>query len=345
MIACWTAALAKVKKTLRMRQAPMLALAAAFCFVIMMFNVPIPGGTTGHATGAVLVAILLGPWAACIAVSLAIIIQALLFADGGILAIGANCFNIGVIMPFVGWWIYRLIAGSAPAQSVRHRIGGAVAGYLGLTVAAVVTGIQFGLQPLLRDEFDRAMYAPFGLHIAVPIMALEHLLVFGFVEALVTGLVIAAFQRTAPEMIPARVRTGITPRALVPRIALALGILVVLTPLGLYLPEKFQAGAAWGEWSAEEIQEEISRVSGGRERYIPAGLQRAEERGWKALLPGYNLPGKEEAPLSTLSLTYILSGAIGVIVLGFLILLAARVFARKDEADVPPTVDARPRRT
>ena len=103
----------KVKKTLRSRHVPLLALGAAFSFVIMMFNVPVPGGTSGHAVGAVIVAILLGPWAACVAVSIAIIIQAFLFGDGGLTAIGANCFNMAVVMPFVGYYSYKIIAGNS----------------------------------------------------------------------------------------------------------------------------------------------------------------------------------------------------------------------------------------
>lgn len=344
MVAFWSIAIAKVKKTLRLKQVPMLALAAAFSFVIMMFNVPIPGGTTGHAVGAVLIAILLGPWAAMVAVSLALIVQALLFGDGGITAIGANCFNMAVVMPFVGWGVYRLIAGSAPVQSARHWLAGAVGGYLGLCVAATVTGFEFGIQPLLaHDAAGHALYAPFGLHIAVPAMALEHLLLFGFVEAVVTGLVIAYFQRTAPDMIvaPADVRVGKKPMALIPRIAVVLGILVVLAPLGLYLPQKLQAGSAWGEWSGEEIKAEISKES-GKEGYIPEGLQHAEEHGWKAPMPDYSLPGQEHAPLKALSLSYILAGAIGVILVGFLIILGKKLIARKDDEDVPSSVDARP---
>src|SRR5512146_3361879 len=86
----------KVQSTIRARNVPLLAMGAAFSFVIMMFNIPIPGGTTGHAVGAVIVAILLGPWAASVAVSIALIIQALMFGDGGITAMGANCFNMAV---------------------------------------------------------------------------------------------------------------------------------------------------------------------------------------------------------------------------------------------------------
>lgn len=192
----WVAASRIVKRTLRARQIPVMALGAAFSFVIMMFNVPIPGGTTGHAVGAVLVAILLGPWAACIAVSVALIVQALLFGDGGITAIGANCFNMAVIMPFVGYGVYRLIAGSSDVKSWRRWLGAAVAGYIGLNVAALATAFEFGIQPLIaHDAAGRPLYAPYPLKIAVPAMALEHLLVFGFVEAIVTGLVVAYLQK------------------------------------------------------------------------------------------------------------------------------------------------------
>src|SRR6476620_628810 len=71
--------------------------------------VPIPDGTTAHAVGAVLVAVLLGPWAAVIAVSIALLIQALFFGDGGVLAYGANVFNMAFVMPFVGYGVYRAV--------------------------------------------------------------------------------------------------------------------------------------------------------------------------------------------------------------------------------------------
>ena len=99
-LVCWSVALKKLKKDLSTRQVPYLAMAAVFSFLIMMFNIPIPGGTTGHAVGAGIIAVLLGPWTAVIAVSVVLIIQALVFGDGGITAIGANCFNLAVAMHF-----------------------------------------------------------------------------------------------------------------------------------------------------------------------------------------------------------------------------------------------------
>ncbi|HDZ59681.1 MAG TPA: cobalamin biosynthesis protein CbiM, partial [Actinobacteria bacterium] len=107
MVPVWYAAGYKVKKTLSARQAPLVAIAAAFSFVIMMFNLPLPGGTTGHAVGGTIIAIIIGPWAAVIAISVSLTIQALFFGDGGILALGANCFNIGFVLPVTGYYTYR----------------------------------------------------------------------------------------------------------------------------------------------------------------------------------------------------------------------------------------------
>jgi cobalt/nickel transport system permease protein len=167
-----------------------------------MFNVPIPGGTTGHAVGGVIVAILLGPWAASIAVSIALIVQALLFGDGGITAIGANCFNMGVVIPFVGYYLYKLIAGNSETTSPRRWVAGAIAGYIALNVAAVIAGIEFGIQPLIASAPDgHPLYAPYPLSIAVPAMAVEHLILFGFVEALVTALIIIYLQKAEPELL------------------------------------------------------------------------------------------------------------------------------------------------
>jgi cobalt/nickel transport system permease protein len=198
----WAVAAWKLNKTLKSREVPYLALGAAFSFVIMMFNVPIVGGTTGHATGATLIAILLGPWAAMIAVSVALIIQSLLFGDGGITAIGANCFNMGVIGGLTGYGLYRLISTGSDAKSSRRWIAGAVAAYVSLNISALITGIEFGIQPLIeKSATGQPLYSPLPLSIAVPAMVGEHMLVFGLVEALVTALVIKYFQKNDPAML------------------------------------------------------------------------------------------------------------------------------------------------
>ena len=202
MLPVWAIASKVVKKTLKAKQVPLLAIGAAFSFVIMMFNVPIPGGTTGHAVGGVLVAILLGPWAACIAITVALVIQALLFGDGGITAIGANCFNMAFVLPFIGYYIYKAISYNASIGSNRRVIAAVIAGYIAINIAAGLTGFEFGIQPLLhKTASGQALYCPYGLNVALPAMLGEHLLVFGWVEAVVTALVVKYLQKQSPELL------------------------------------------------------------------------------------------------------------------------------------------------
>ena len=186
----WGLAARKVKTTLAARRTPLLAISAAFTFVVMMFNIPLPGATTGHAVGGVLIAIAVGPWGASLSISIALVIQALLFGDGGITAIGANCLNIAFVMPFTGYAVHRWLARMLPSRK-GQAVAAGIAGWAGLTVAAFTTALLFGLQPLLHTASDgRALYAPYPLSVTVPAMVLEHLLLFGVVEALLTGLVV-----------------------------------------------------------------------------------------------------------------------------------------------------------
>jgi cobalamin biosynthesis protein CbiM len=178
---------------------PLLAIFAALCFTIMMFNVPVPGGTTAHGVGGTLVAIVLGPAAAAIVVSTALIIQALFFGDGGILAIFANCFNMGIVLPVVGYYTYRLIAGHAPLLSTRRAWAAGIGAYVGITVAALLVGIELGVQPLLFNADGRPLYSPYGLELAVPAMLVAHLFGASLVEGIITGLGLAYLQQHHPE--------------------------------------------------------------------------------------------------------------------------------------------------
>ena len=197
----WAIAQKKLKKQLSLKHVPYLAMAAAFSFLIMMFNVPIPGGTTGHAVGSAIIAILLGPWTAVLAVSVVLIIQALLFGDGGITAVGANCFNMAVVMPFVSYWIFKLIKGKAEGGP-RLAVSAFLSGYLGLVVAALFTAVEFGIQPLIATGADgRPLYAPYPLSIAVPAMTFGHLFPFGIVEGLVTMLLLKYFLKHEPDLV------------------------------------------------------------------------------------------------------------------------------------------------
>jgi cobalt/nickel transport system permease protein len=257
----------------------------------MMFNVPIPDGTTAHAVGAVLVAVLLGPWAAVIAVSIALAIQALFFGDGGVVAFGANCFNMAFVMPMAGYAVYRLVSGRVALTSRRRALAAGVGAYVGLNLAALCAAIEFGMQPVLFHRADGTpLYAPFHLAQSIPAMALAHLTVAGAVEFALTGGVIAYLQRANLPLLRINHR-GIfdsddgSPVARSRRpwrgVAIGLAGMLLLTPIGLLAP-----GVAFGE--------------SGRGGY------------WRhALFRGYGAPGVRDV-----SLAYFVSAAIGVLLIG-----------------------------
>jgi cobalt/nickel transport system permease protein len=198
-VPAWGIASQKVKTILNNRTIPLLAIFAALSFTIMMFNIPVPGGTTAHGVGGTLIAIVLGPWAAVIAISVALVIQALFFGDGGILTIFANCLNMGVLLPFIGYGVYRLLAGRAPLLSSRRAVAAGIAAYVGITLSALAVGIELGIQPLLfSDASGRPLYSPYDLNAAIPAMLLAHVLGASIVEGLITFLGIAYLQKRHP---------------------------------------------------------------------------------------------------------------------------------------------------
>lgn len=321
MVPIWAAAARKAGRTLRTRQVPLLALGAAFSFVVMMFNIPAPGGTSGHAVGGAVVAILLGPWAACVAVSLALAIQALLFGDGGITALAANSLTMAVVMPFVGCWSYRLIAGNAPVASPRRVVAGFVAGYLALNVAALYTAIMFGLQPLIASAPDgRPLYAPFPLSVAVPAMALPHLLLFGVVEGMATALIIRHLQGADPALLSLR-GGEVVEGGTVQRLRNGVGVLAFLSPLGVILPWLFGAKSAWGEWGAAEL----GRLTG----FVPAGLGRLGEL-WRAPLPDYAIAGLAKGGVVMAALAQLMSAALGIGAVVLCVMVWGRLWTIKE---------------
>lgn len=192
MLPIWWIAGKKIAKNLARRTIPKMAMGASFAFIIMLFNIPIPNGTTAHALGATLLAITLGPWAACIALSIAIFIQALLFGDGGILALGANCFNMAFVAPFAGYAIYKIIL------HVKNNIplAAGIGAYVGINLAALAAAIELGIQPLLfHTQTHAALYFPYNLHLTIPAMLLAHSTLAGIAEAAVTALTIAYLHR------------------------------------------------------------------------------------------------------------------------------------------------------
>lgn len=315
MVPVWARSAKRVSEDLNQKQISFIGMAAAFSFLLMMFNVPLPGGTTGHAVGGTLIACLLGPHAACLAVSVALAIQALLFGDGGILAFGANCFNMAFVLPFVGYTCYRLIAGDAPTTS-RRMAALFIGSYVGLNVAALVAALEFGIQPLLsHDAAGQALYCPYPLSVSIPAMCIPHLLVAGVVEGVATVAIYEFVARVAPDIL---VDAGTADNApskssLVP-VAVLIAALVVATPLGL-----LAEGTAWGEWGADEIAE----TGAG---YVPAGMDNGFE--WESLMPDYTLGGLPDF------VAYIASAVAGVAILVILFKLLASVLRPRESLSV-----------
>jgi cobalt/nickel transport system permease protein len=185
----------KMKNELSTKYVPYLAMGAAFSFLIQMFNVPFPGGTTGHVVGAGIVALLLGPWMAVVAVSITLIIQALVFGDGGITALGANAFNMAIVMPFVSYGTFKVVKGRGTGRK-RVMAASFFGGYLGLCVSALLAAVELGIQPLIAHGMDgRPLYAPYSLSVTVPAMAIAHFAAFGVLEGFVTALLFSYFMK------------------------------------------------------------------------------------------------------------------------------------------------------
>ena len=288
MLPIWHVAAKRASAEVAREKLPLVGIAAAFSFLAMMFNIPLPGGTTGHAVCGTLIAILFGPWPACLAISIALAIQAVFFGDGGILSFGANCLNMAFVLPFVGHFVYSVI--SRRVGGLRGELLGAgVGSYVGLNAAALMCAIEFGIQPLLfTDASGAALYCPYPIAVAVPAMMLGHLTVAGMAEVGFT-VGILAFVRNAAPSFGAR-RADASDASLTPVLALV-AALVAACPLGL-----LATGDAWGEWATEDVAQMVG--------YAPAGLANGWE--WSSLMPDYSVGALPEWA------GYMVSAVIGV---------------------------------
>jgi len=299
----WAVAGRKVGAVMKARMVPLIALFSAFAFALQRFNVPLPGGTTGHAVGATLLALVLGPWGAVMGLSVVFLLQALFFGDGGITAYGANVFNMAIVMPLAGYGAYRFLITLFPR---RQAIAAAVASYFAINLAALFAALELGLQPLLFHAADGTpLYAPYALKIAVPAMVIPHLLVAGPIEALVTGMVIAFLLRS-------KMSLGVLPQPKPLRLRwlwVGLGVVALFTPIGL-----LATGTAWGEWGGEDLQNMLG--------FVPQGLEKLGSL-WRAPIPDYSFPGL--GPVSG----YIVSAVIGMAMFALLSFLVLRASRRK----------------
>ena len=278
----------KVKAQLKENKelAPMLGIAASLSFLLMMFNVPIPGGTTAHAVGGVLLSILIGPYAASLALTVALLLQALLFGDGGIIALGANIFNMAIAMPFVGYAVYHFF------RKQNHETAGVIVGsYVGINVAAFLTAIELGIQPIIATQGGEPLYNPYGLAVTIPAMMVTHLTIAGAVEVFFTYVIYRFVKQVAPQEL--YTPTSVNTTSFVKKIRYVLIALVVLSPLGL-----LAEGTAFGEWSADELAEMMNNV--------PAGIENGFS--FEALFSDYTIPG------TNIAVGYILSAITALLI-------------------------------
>jgi cobalt/nickel transport system permease protein len=300
----WYVALQRVKRLMSTEFLPLISVFAAFSFVIMMFNLPLPGGTTGHAIGVGIATIVLGPWAAILAISTALTIQCLLFGDGGVTALGANCFNMAIVGSLVTWGVYRVLTRTAALGSRRRVIAAGIAGYTAINVSALFAAIEFGVQPLLfHDAAGVPLYCPYPLSVSIPAMMIGHLTFAGLAEMLVTAGVVAYLQKADGALLQ-RSSTAAFPLR---RLWQGLAILLVATPLGI-----IAAGSAWGEWKPQDFK-----------MGAPRGLERLSSL-WNAPLSGY-------APsfIGNASLGYLASAIVGVALIVLLLRLLNRLLSGK----------------
>ncbi|MBU4335460.1 MAG: energy-coupling factor ABC transporter permease, partial [Actinobacteria bacterium] len=242
------------------------------------------------------------------------------------LTLGANVLNMAVIMPFVGLWAYRAVAGRSPLTSRRRLVAAGVAGYIGINAAGLATAIELGIQPLIAHTADGTpLYSPYGLAQTIPAMALAHLTIAGAAETILTVGVFAYLAHAdvrrlvpnhpgipmtaadAPVRQPGRVGPGrITPG----RVAIGfVAAMVALAPLGLLAP-----GGAFGEDAPEDLDLGSLGLSS-----IPDGLNRFSGFWSHTLLGDYGFADGQNAVLG-----YWLSALVGIAVIGAVIYLVAR---------------------
>jgi cobalt/nickel transport system permease protein len=311
-------ALRDARRTLPPRKVPLLGLAAAFVFAAQMLNFPVIGGTSGHLVGAVLAAALLGPAAAVIVLSAVLIVQCFMFADGGVTALGANIFNMGIIGGVVGWVVYAAVA--RLIQGLYGRVVAAVvASWIGIVLAAI----------MCAGELAASGRVPWSA--AFPAMAGVHMLI-GIGEGLITGLVLASIGAARPDLLGLNVRqprgfdvlvAGAPPSPVPPTPyaetspepqAKSLGTVLVfglLVSLGLAL---FVAPFAC---SWPDGLDKAAEVLGFADREV-------EHRAVPALVPDYKMPFIGSPALATS-----IAGAAGTLVVFGGALVLARVLVRK----------------
>jgi cobalt/nickel transport system permease protein len=185
----WVISFRKVK--LDERQVPIMGLLTALFFAAMMMNYPIVGGTTAHILGGASLGIILGPFAGCISITIILVMQALLFGDGGLTTLGANVLNMGIIGVFVPVLLFLALNKVSKGKGRRLYVWLFVSAWVGDVLAAIAAGTELGFS---TPTFQ------YGLNVAVPAMAINHS-VIGVAEGVVTVILIGTLLKVRPDVL------------------------------------------------------------------------------------------------------------------------------------------------
>lgn len=287
-------ALRQVQRELPPQRVPLLGLAAAFLFVAQMINFPVVAGTSGHLLGGVLIAALLGPAAAVVVLTAVLAVQCLLFGDGGLLALGANLFNMALLGAVGGWAVYRFVRRLWPGLQGQVT-GVAFAGWCSTVLAA--TGCAGQLAWSGKVTWPAAFTAMAGIHMLI-----------GLAEGLISALVLVALGRLRPDLV---LEAGSNPQRGSGRgwigygLVLALGLVVFVAPFACPWPDGLERALA-----KLGLEEPAAR------KLLPT------------LAPDYQLPGFQQAALGTA-----VSGAVGTLIVFGLAWLLGRWLVRPGQPD------------
>jgi cobalt/nickel transport system permease protein len=256
---------------------PMMGVLGAFVFAAQMINFTIPGtGSSGHIGGGMLLAIVLGPYAAFLTMASILIVQSLLFADGGVMALGTNIFNLGLFPCFLGWFVYRALSGRRPGRA-RLTLSSFLAVLISLQLGAFGVVVQTLLSGKSEISFGHFTALMLGIHL--PVAA---------VEGLITAAVVNFIFSIRPELIKGTVTNSDREiKPLAPLLVSLMGLtLLTGTAFSLFASSKPDGL----EWALIRSSEEKVQESSG---YGLSGMmERFQEK--TALFPDYNLPGNSD---------------------------------------------------
>ncbi|MDZ4184496.1 MAG: energy-coupling factor ABC transporter permease [Desulfuromonadales bacterium] len=296
----------KLKETSEEGRIPLMGVLAAFIFAAQMINFTIPGtGSSGHLGGGMILAILLGPWAGFLAMASVLTVQALFFADGGLLALGCNIFNLGVPTCFIAYpLIYRPLIGSNPSAN-RTLIVSLLAAVVGLQIGAFGVVLQTVLSGISELPFSTFVLAMQPIHLGI-----------GIVEGLVTAAVVTFVYKARPDFINS---TEVVKTAALTMKQVVVTLLAVALFTGGFLSWFASEYPDGLEWSMAKVsgQEELE----GPEHGIHASLGALQEK--TAILPDYGFKGGEGSKAGT-STAGVVGGFLTLIVVGGIALLLHR---------------------